>query len=137
MTRHPWSRSGLACAFAGNGVAAGGVLAATIASTRVAGVRPQLPWATVTVAGLAFQLAVNTAFLASGRSALRRRARAYDAPLDAHKPAAVRVPDLVALAAGVRYHRTGCPLTAGKPVVTAARAAHERAGRAPCGVCLP
>lgn len=34
-----------------------------------------------------------------------------------------------------RYHRGDCPLAAGKPVAADSRAAHERAGRRPCGVC--
>lgn len=44
---------------------------------------------------------------------------------------------LVASTAMAHYHRAACPLAAGKPVRTAARDAHEGAGRQPCGVCEP
>lgn len=49
--------------------------------------------------------------------------------------AAVSGDQLVAAATMSRYHRAGCPLAAGKPVAAESRAAHERAGRRPCGVC--
>lgn len=49
--------------------------------------------------------------------------------------AAVSGDQLVAAATMSRYHRADCPLAAGKPVATDSRAAHERAGRLPCGVC--
>lgn len=42
---------------------------------------------------------------------------------------------LVATATMSRYHRPDCPLAAGKAVAADSRAAHERAGRRPCGVC--
>src|SRR5947199_77054 len=44
---------------------------------------------------------------------------------------------LVAAPNMTRYHRRACPLAAGKTVRPATRAAHERAGRRPCGVCQP
>jgi len=34
-----------------------------------------------------------------------------------------------------RYHRPDCSLVTGKPVSSATRAEHERAGRRPCGMC--
>jgi hypothetical protein len=36
-----------------------------------------------------------------------------------------------------RYHRTSCPLTAGKAVSPESRRGHEQAGRRACGVCAP
>ena len=49
--------------------------------------------------------------------------------------AAGRTDQLVATATMSRYHRAGCPLAAGKPVVADSRNVHQRAGRKPCGVC--
>lgn len=48
---------------------------------------------------------------------------------------AVSGDQLVAAATMSRYHRPDCPLAAGKAVTADSRAAHERAGRRPCGVC--
>ena len=44
--------------------------------------------------------------------------------------------DLVAGPGMTRYHRAGCSLVTGKTFTAASRAAHEQAGRRPCGVCL-
>ena len=44
---------------------------------------------------------------------------------------------VVAAPAMTHFHRDGCRLVAGKDVRRATRAAHERDGRTPCGVCRP
>jgi hypothetical protein len=52
-------------------------------------------------------------------------------------PAVAGSETLVAGAHMARYHRTSCPLAAGKPVRPDTRSAHEHAGRQACGVCAP
>lgn len=43
----------------------------------------------------------------------------------------------LSLKGATRFHRADCPLVCGKSPTRAGRAAHERAGRRPCGVCEP
>jgi hypothetical protein len=43
----------------------------------------------------------------------------------------------VAVAGLSRYHRPGCPLTAGRAAERAALLTHVQAGRRPCGICTP
>ena len=77
-----------------------------------------------------------------GRRALARRSRAClpDVPAMAGAaPAttAIAAAALVAAPDMTRYHDQGCPFVAGKPVIAASAAEHERAGRRACGVCRP
>lgn len=102
----------------------------------------QVVWLNVGAAGLLVAGFGVVSFLAAGRRAVgRRRLTLFgDAPA---QPSAAAVVDLasaeslVAAPTMTRYHRAGCSFTDGKGTVPASRAAHEQAGRRPCGVCLP
>ena len=93
----------------------------------------------VLVAQVGFGLAVIR-----GRRALGRRLAAAltpDGPAGAAVAGGATGPPvasgLVAAPDMTRYHRDSCAFVAGKAVVPAAVAEHERAGRRPCGVCRP
>jgi hypothetical protein len=67
---------------------------------------------------------------------LVRRAEHLSPTIDVRE-GGLSVGALVATEAMGRYHRSSCPLAAGKAVRAATRTAHEAAGRLPCGICGP
>jgi hypothetical protein len=105
------------------------------------------------VGGLVVAGLGNVMWLLRGRRALgeRRRslltdvAKVADTParplVVTGSPATPSVADPTTLfVAGeglVRFHRSGCPLVAGRDWVAATRLEHEGLGRLPCGVCAP
>jgi hypothetical protein len=101
----------------------------------------QAPWATWAVGGLIVLGAANALWLLAARRTVGLRSRLLLEELDALAAASGRparaTSDLVATAAMTRFHHRWCPLASGKPVRPWSRAAHERAGRRPCGVCAP
>ncbi len=119
-------------------------------------VSEQIDWASVGLAGVtAVTVGLIASFLVARQAIAVRLARltaavvtpdtAVAVPVrlsesvksSAANGAAIADVDLVAAARMARYHTPTCPLTAGKPVLPASRADHERAGRQPCGVCIP
>jgi hypothetical protein len=107
-------------------------------------VERQVDWLPLGVAGAsAATLAMVGWVLAGRRSVAERVARLsalvgtpswWDAESPAG-PAAAAEAAFVATDGMVRYHRPSCPLVAGKPARALGRAAHEAAGRRPCGIC--
>ena len=119
------------------------LLGSAWATTAAEDLSARVAWVNLGVLGLLVAGVGNTFWLLAGRRAVgRRRTRllaapdpdVVAAPTDAHQPAPVQ---LVALGAASRFHRDGCALVVGKPVVVASRARHERAGLRACGVCQP
>ena len=99
----------------------------------------QVAWINVAVGGLIVSGVGITSWVLSGRRAIgaRRRLLLADgspspdaSPLDRAEP-------LVTAAHLTRYHRSGCPMVAGKRTRTASAAGHRAAGLEPCGVCRP
>ena len=102
----------------------------------------QVRWLNVAAAGLLVSGFGVVTFLAAGRRAVgRRRLTLFgDAPEPDGGSGAADVLDagsLVAAPTMTRYHRAGCSFVESKDVAPASRTAHERAGRRPCGICLP
>lgn len=92
----------------------------------------------VLVAQAGFVLAVIRGRRALGRRLVATLGAGEPDDVAAHRPAVTHNPGgLVAKADMTRYHRETCAFTAGKAVVAAPVAEHERAGRRPCGVCRP
>jgi hypothetical protein len=136
-----------------------GVVAVTVAwagSSTTPLVGREAAWGAVGVAGTFAVVAGSLLWVAVARAAVTRRAAELRALIAAGveatraaagpatpvaapvtTAAAARPTALVATSTMVRYHRPDCRLVTGKPVEAAGRAEHERAGRAPCGVCEP
>jgi hypothetical protein len=100
----------------------------------------QVRWTNVGVAGVIVLGAGNMLWLLRGKRAtgqLRRLVLA-SVPIDDERPIKTqRTGPLVSGPDMTRFHLAGCALVAGKQVSAAGREAHARAGREPCGVCLP
>jgi hypothetical protein len=125
-----------------------GAIAMTVSwagAARTLRVDHQADWAIVGIAGSAAVVLAALLWILAARRMVERRLGEVLARLDvtgAVRPeAASRTAGadtvLVASAAMAYYHRQGCPLAAGKALSPAGRAAHEVAGRRPCGVCRP
>jgi hypothetical protein len=102
----------------------------------------QVVWLNVAAAGLLVGGFGVVSFLAAGRRAVgRRRLTLFgDVPTADERRGAADLLDagsLVAAPTMTRYHRPGCPFVENKDVAPASQAAHERAGRRPCGICRP
>jgi len=145
---HLWGPPARAAAL-GTTISGGALIALSwfgASGTRV--VSHQLPWLIGSIAGLGVAALGEGLWLLSGRRSLGRgfvavlpapASRAGEAATAAEcRPAGRADGDLVAIdgRAGL-YHRPACVFAAGKPTVSAERAAHERAGRTPCEVCQP
>jgi hypothetical protein len=132
------------------------VLLAWAGSSSTPVVGRQAAWGAVGVAGTFGVAAASVLWVVTLRGAVARRAtelrtaillgkdvRIGAGPVTAGHPvprapgSGEPVAALVATATMVRYHRPDCRLAAGKGVEPAERVEHERAGRAPCGVCRP
>jgi small ligand-binding sensory domain FIST len=102
----------------------------------------QVLWLNVAVVGVLVAGAGVVIWLATGRRAVGRRRLGL-----LHDPATVTELDapaftahcreLVATVNMTRYHRADCSFVSGKAVRSASGAEHRRAGRQPCGMCLP
>ena len=129
------------------GLAVLGWLAMVIGWYQAAGrlrVEDQVGWAVLSVAGTTAVGLVTVLLVLAGRQAVEQRLRgALDAVAEDRESTAVRAiasdtaAALVATDDMARYHRPSCRLAHGKPVRPSERAAHEAAGRRPCGVCRP
>jgi hypothetical protein len=127
------------------GLAGLGWLAMVVGWYQAAGrlrVEDQVAWAVLSVAGTTAVGLVTVLLVLAGRRAVELRLRGVlDAVAENRQPRARAVASdtaaaLVAAAGMARYHRPSCRLAQGKPIRPSARAAHEAAGRRPCGVCL-
>ena len=128
------------------GLAALGWLAMVLGWYQAAGelrVEDQVAWAVLSVAGSTAVGLVTVMLVLAGRLAVEQRLQRVLAALaEQHGSTTVRAigsdaaAALVATDGMARYHRPSCRLAHGKPVRPAERAAHEAAGRRPCGICL-
>lgn len=141
----PWQVSDLVVLYAGSLVGLVLVLFGWYGASGTARLSTQLAWVNAATGGAIVAGTANAVWLLAGHRAVRGRERRLLAHDDAMVPTAPvqdsgAVPsaeELVAAPAMTRYHRTTCPLAAGKPVTCATRAAHERAARRPCEACRP
>jgi hypothetical protein len=127
------------------------ILVGAFQASRAHDERGGLTWLNVALLGLLVAGVSNGSWLFAGRSmvtsavqevvlhagpgALRagtisRRQRPASTP----GPLAHR---LVAVGGSARFHSAACPFVADRPVLTASRREHERAGRSACEVCEP
>lgn len=124
--------------------AAGGIclLVGWVEVSATTEVSRQVRWASLSVVGTVLVCVASGLWATSAERALLLRMHRLAATLPTGAAATVldlrSQPDgavLVATPAMARYHRPGCSLTAGKPVEPSSQAAHEQAGRQPCGMC--
>ncbi len=105
----------------------------------------QLTWTEAAVAAVLVAAVACTLWLLAGHHAVSRRRRALASRLAGTMARLDRLPAATRSTAGTvcsaermtRYHRDGCPLVRGKPVVWSSAEESRRAGRRPCGVCDP
>ena len=144
-TRTPWHIGNqLSVAFLGL-LGLGGIVVSwwMVAGTAVAATQQR--WIDVGVVALLLACTGDAAYLLAGRSAVRRRKRELSLRLTALTGAGAQAEDDRLIAAGAvvtaermsRYHRGDCLLVRGKAVSTGSVPENQRAGRRPCGVCLP
>jgi hypothetical protein len=135
---YPWHANDLLRWFTMLGVASVALVIAWWGASGTARTSTLITWinvggAAIVVAGLA-----NMRWLLQGRRAVavRRKgllpvAQSVVVPPASEPPGDVRV----AVVGTTRHHRPDCVAVAGKTVRRASVAAHERAGRRPCGLC--
>lgn len=136
----PWSRAAalrcLAVAITGAAVSAAGWYSAA----GHPGARQQAAPASLTAVGLMVAFAAGASWVHAGRRAVavrRRRLLGDGASHPMTQPARGTSTSLVG-GKGLRFfHRADCVIAVGQPWPTRSRAAHVRAGRAPCGICRP
>lgn len=123
-------------------LSATGLVVAWWGASGTARISGQVPWVNVGVAAVVLGGLGNMTWLLQGRRALAIRRRALLAEITARAAQdayPVETSDLaeprVAVAGTTRHHRPDCPAVAGKKVQRVSLAAHERAGRRPCGLC--
>lgn len=103
----------------------------------------QLTWLYVAVWGLLLAGCAHTTWLLRGRQNLSRAQLEIAALARILHPAptqdieTVSTSSLVSGAGMTRYHRSDCPLVAGKAVRTAGRSRFEQSGLNPCTTCEP
>ncbi|MDQ1500564.1 MAG: hypothetical protein QOI86_3904, partial [Actinomycetota bacterium] len=130
----PWTGADVTVTAVAAAVGVAALLVSWAGSSTATALGQQTTWIGVGIGALLAASAAASYWLLQGRRAVvRRRA---DWVVREAASAGVRE-QLVSLASMTRFHRGECPLVAGKPVVAANRAAHEREGRRPCGVCRP
>jgi hypothetical protein len=152
MTRHPtpgisplapWTGADVTVSAVAAVLGAVALLVSWAGSSTATALGQQTTWIGVGIGALLAASAAASYWLLQGRRAVvRRRAdwvvRERSRRRGGQEAASAGVTEqLVALASMTRFHRGDCPLVAGKPVVAGNRAAHEREGRRPCGVCRP
>lgn len=120
-----------------------GLIAGYVGTSGTLRVSHQVPWINLAGAALLVSGTGVVLFLTAGRQSIGRRRLALfgnvelaeQTALD-HSPG-VAAGDLVAAPTMTRYHRADCSFVSDKAGLTAAtEAAHQEAGRRPCGVCL-
>jgi hypothetical protein len=129
---------------------AGGFVAMAIAwrgTATTVRVDHQVDWLPLGVAGASAATLAMVGWVLAGRRSVAERVAGLTALVPAHSSSASNAAAesragraaepaaLVATDGMVRYHRPSCPLVAGKPARAQGRAAHEAAGRRPCGIC--
>ncbi len=105
----------------------------------------QVPGISLAVLGTVLANAAGVALLIAGRRAVSMRRVAVLGPVPALAPVArvpvgappTTEPALVGADDLRHFHRESCALAADRDWTARSRAEHERAGRTPCGVCLP
>ena len=100
----------------------------------------QITWLNVGVASVVVGGLGNMTWLLQGRRALalRRRELVGRIPVDVlptPPPAYPKPHQRVAVPGTSRHHAPDCPAVIGKATKAMSAAAHERAGRRPCGIC--
>ena len=101
----------------------------------------QITWLNVGVASIVVGGLGNMTWLLQGRRALalRRRELLSQIPVDALRTPPPAYPEpgqkRLAVAGTTHHHAPGCAAVAGKRTKAMSAAAHERAGRRPCGIC--
>lgn len=103
----------------------------------------QVAWVNVGVAALILGGLGNMTWLLQGRRALAIRRRALLAEISTRADSPLAYPtDLTSMPAArvavrgtIHHHRPDCAAVVGKKVQQMSLAAHERAGRRPCGLC--
>ena len=147
----PWRPLDVTVLIAGEVVGLGLVLVAWLQASDKVRPAGQIGPLNLGIVGATVAVATGLRFVGRGRQAvaarrsvvagtlrLRPRRRFARPEVDLRSPlAAAPETVLVSSARMTRYHRPGCPLAAGKPLVAASRRSHEGAGRQPCGVCDP
>ena len=117
-----------------------GLIAGYTGTSGTLRVSRQVVWLNVAAAALLVSGAGVVLFLTAGRREIgQRRFGLFGNVVEdetATLPGSRSAADLVAAASMTLYHRADCPFVEGKSVAVATAAAHEQAGRRPCGVCL-
>lgn len=104
----------------------------------------QVPGINLAILGVVLANAAGASLLLAGRRAVSARRVAVLGPLpqvarrNAEKATATAAADVLVGADDLRhFHRESCALAADRDWTARSRSEHERAGRTPCGVCLP
>jgi hypothetical protein len=138
----PWSRGDVVRLIVG--VVAGGIVVAlawngAATESRLDG---QKGFIAIGVAGFLVAVLAQSLWLRQGRKAVAAYAatiRTSIAPLMAQPPPTpvINREGLVAAADLRHFHRSDCPIAAGRGWGAEPRRTHEAAGRTPCGICNP
>lgn len=142
--REPWSRrdfvrlavlvalGAVVCALAWNGT-----------STR-SRLEDQTAWIALGVAGLLVAAAAQFVWVVRGRRAVAGYGAQVQASVASLVQDRIAAPSSSGSGAGfvaaegmAHFHRSECPIAAGRPWLPEPRRAHEAAGRTPCGICAP
>lgn len=127
-------------------VAVGGIacLLAWVGASGHARLEDQTGWVGLGVAGFGLAVVGQSRWLGRGRRAVAAHAArvlgdvpALVPPVSPSAAPSSSVENLVATTGMAHFHRTGCPIAAGRGWVPLSRGAHEAAGRTPCGICRP
>ena len=133
------------------GISAVGLLISWWGASGTARLSTEFAWVNLGLAAMVLLGTTMGAWLLVGRRAVGQRQRTVSAALEAalarpHLPSQARssanqVPTyregFVWGKGMTLYHRADCQLVAGKALRSATVAAHERARRKPCQICLP
>ncbi|MGH9035735.1 MAG: hypothetical protein ACRD0O_08215 [Acidimicrobiia bacterium] len=137
----PWSRRAVLRAVVAVGVAAVLLVVAWVGASDTTQVDTQLRWLNLGLVGILLVGAATAVTTLDGRRAvgIRRQQLLPDEPKTAAATDVLSngTEPIVSVARMRRYHRTSCPLVAGKPAQAAEVAVHRQAGLEPCGICEP
>jgi hypothetical protein len=137
-----WTSRTRAAVFASNAFGFVALALSAIAASATHDLSARVAWCNVAVIGFIVAGLGDVLFLTAGRRAIgRRRVELLGARFEVTPSVASAMTDdrclPVAAARMTRYHRPTCLLMRGKPARRASAAHHQRAGLAPCGLCLP